>query len=66
MWLLKQISQVGRVVNKTLAQVNYRSANSVRKDPETMSMLHSQVELKHLFVHVDGTQGTVFTCADEW
>jgi len=32
-------------------------------------MLHSQVELEHLLVHVhanlDGVQGTIFTCADE-
>ena len=31
-------------------------------------MLHTQVDLKHFLVHVqtrDGTQGTVFTCADE-
>ena len=32
-------------------------------------MLHSQVELEHLLVHVhanwDGVQGTIFTCEDE-
>ena len=61
-----QVNQVGSLGywTKHLHRINIY-ANSVGKDPENISMLHGQVELEHLLVHVSGIQCTLFTCADE-